>query len=91
VIPSFHVPLQAGDDVILKEMNRGYSGERCFPVVNNIRKVMRDAAIAGDTIVDFSSASEAQFERSLDLIREIRFDVQSTAAYAPRPNTPAAR
>jgi tRNA-2-methylthio-N6-dimethylallyladenosine synthase len=90
VMPSFHVPPQAGDDDILKAMKRGYSSERYIAVVNNIRKYMPDAAIAGDMIVGFPGESEAQFERSLDLMRKVRFDVLNTAAYSPRPNTPAA-
>jgi tRNA A37 methylthiotransferase MiaB len=69
---SVRAPPQADDDDILKAMKRSYSSERCIAVVNNIRKIMPNAAMAGDMIVDVPNASEALFERSLDLKREVR-------------------
>jgi tRNA-2-methylthio-N6-dimethylallyladenosine synthase len=69
---SVRAPPQADDDDILKAMKRSYSSERCITVVNNIRKIMPNAAMAGDMIVDVPNASEALFERSLDLKREVR-------------------
>jgi tRNA A37 methylthiotransferase MiaB len=88
-MPSFCTTPQADDDKILKVLKRVYSPERCIAVVNNIRNVMPNAAIACDLIVGLSSAREGLFERSLDLMREILIDVLSTESYSTRPNAPA--
>lgn len=90
VMPFFHIPPQSGDNTILKAMRRGYSVETFVKVVDRIRSYIPDAAIAGDMIVGFPGETEEQFQHSLDLIRHIKFDVVNTAAYSPRPHTPAA-
>jgi tRNA-2-methylthio-N6-dimethylallyladenosine synthase len=90
VMPSFHVPPQSGDNDILKAMKRGYTSDRYLAVVNNIREYIPEAAIAGDMIVGFPGETEAQFQNSLELVRKVQFDLLNTAAYSPRPNTPAA-
>jgi tRNA-2-methylthio-N6-dimethylallyladenosine synthase len=90
VMPSFHIPPQSGDNDVLKAMKRGYTSERYLAVVNNIREYIPDAAIAGDMIVGFPGETETQFQNSLDLIQKVQFDLLNTAAYSPRPNTPAA-
>lgn len=90
VMPFFHIPPQSGDNTILKAMRRGYSVETFVKVVDRIRSYIPDAAIAGDMIVGFPGETEEQFQHSLDLIRDIKFHVVNTAAYSPRPHTPAA-
>lgn len=90
VTPFFHIPPQSGDDKILKAMLRGYSSADFMRVVRRIRKTIPGAAIAGDMIVGFPGETEEQFEKSLQLMREVKFDVVNTAAYSPRPRTPAA-
>lgn len=90
IMPFFHIPPQSGDDTILKAMLRGYNVASFLTVVKRIRKLIPDAAIGGDMIVGFPGETDEQFERSLDLMREVRFDVMNTAAYSPRPFTPAA-
>ncbi|PNW76491.1 hypothetical protein CHLRE_11g467633v5 [Chlamydomonas reinhardtii] len=86
----FHIPFQSGDNDILKAMKRGYTAERYKEIINNIRRYMPDASISGDVIVGFPGETEEQYQRTEDLVREIGFDRVNTAAYSPRPNTPAA-
>jgi tRNA-2-methylthio-N6-dimethylallyladenosine synthase len=90
VCEHFHVPFQSGDDDVLKAMARGYTVDRYRRIIERIRERMPDAAISADVIVAFPGETDAQFRRTLDLIEEIGFDAVNTAAYSPRPNTPAA-
>ncbi|UPM51135.1 tRNA (N6-isopentenyl adenosine(37)-C2)-methylthiotransferase MiaB [Synechococcus sp. A10-1-5-1] len=90
VCEHFHVPFQSGDDDVLKAMARGYTVERYRRIIDRIRDRMPDASISADVIVAFPGESDAQYRRTLDLIDEIGFDQVNTAAYSPRPNTPAA-
>jgi tRNA-2-methylthio-N6-dimethylallyladenosine synthase len=71
-------------------MARGYTVDRYRRIIDRIRQRMPDAAISADVIVAFPGESDAQFHRTLDLIEAIGFDHVNTAAYSPRPNTPAA-
>ena len=90
VCEHFHVPFQSGDDDVLKAMARGYTVDRYRRIVERIRERMPDASISADAIVAFPGESDAQYRRTLALIEEIGFDLVNTAAYSPRPNTPAA-
>ncbi|GAX83790.1 hypothetical protein CEUSTIGMA_g11215.t1 [Chlamydomonas eustigma] len=86
----FHIPFQSGDNEVLREMKRGYTHERYRAIVDNIRRYMPDASISGDAIVGFPGETEEQYLRTEALVREVGFDRVNTAAYSPRPNTPAA-
>jgi tRNA-2-methylthio-N6-dimethylallyladenosine synthase len=86
----FHIPFQSGDDEVLRAMARGYTVHRYRRILERIRARMPDAAISADVIVAFPGETEAQFRRTLDLVEEIGFDQVNTAAYSPRPGTPAA-
>jgi tRNA-2-methylthio-N6-dimethylallyladenosine synthase len=86
----FHIPFQSGDDDILREMRRGYTGARYRDIVHAIRRRMPDASISGDAIVGFPGESEEAFQRTVAMVREVGFDRLNTAAYSPRPGTPAA-
>ncbi|KXZ53400.1 hypothetical protein GPECTOR_7g1296 [Gonium pectorale] len=86
----FHIPFQSGDNDILREMKRGYSHERYRAIIDNIRRYMPDASISGDAIVGFPGETEEQYLATERLVREVGFDRVNTAAYSPRPNTPAA-
>ncbi|MEI6381433.1 MAG: tRNA (N6-isopentenyl adenosine(37)-C2)-methylthiotransferase MiaB [Cyanobacteriota bacterium ELA615] len=86
----FHIPFQSGDNDILKSMGRGYTIERYREIIDKIREYMPDAAISADVIVGFPGESEQQFQNSLKLAEEIGFDQLNSAAYSPRPGTPAA-
>ena len=90
VCEHFHVPFQSGDDDVLKAMARGYTVDRYRRIIERIRERMPDASISADVIVAFPGETDAQYRRTLDLIEEIGFDAVNTAAYSPRPNTPAA-
>jgi len=90
VCEHFHIPFQSGDNEILKAMARGYTQEKYRRIIHTIRNYMPDAAISADAIVGFPGETEAQFENTLKLVEDIGFDLLNTAAYSPRPGTPAA-
>ena len=90
VCEHFHVPFQSGDNDVLKAMGRGYTQEKYRRIIDHIRDRMPDAAISADAIVGFPGETEAQFENTLKLVSDIGFDLVNTAAYSPRPGTPAA-
>ncbi|MBF2036375.1 MAG: tRNA (N6-isopentenyl adenosine(37)-C2)-methylthiotransferase MiaB [Leptolyngbyaceae cyanobacterium T60_A2020_046] len=90
VCEHFHIPFQSGDNEVLKAMARGYTHEKYRRIIDTIRAVMPDAAISADAIVGFPGETEEQFENTLTLVADIGFDQLNTAAYSPRPNTPAA-
>jgi tRNA-2-methylthio-N6-dimethylallyladenosine synthase len=75
---------------VLKAMARGYTVDRYRRIIERIRERMPDASISADVIVAFPGETDAQYRRTLALIEEIGFDQVNTAAYSPRPNTPAA-
>jgi tRNA-2-methylthio-N6-dimethylallyladenosine synthase len=90
VCEHFHIPFQSGDNDILKAMARGYTQEKYRRIIDVIRNYMPDASISADAIVGFPGETEAQFEHTLKLVDDIGFDLLNTAAYSPRPGTPAA-
>eukprot|EP00871_Galdieria_phlegrea_P002666 jgi/Galph1/33/GphlegSOOS_G4805.1 len=91
VCESFHIPFQSGNNQVLKEMARGYTVERYLQIVDNIRRYIPDASISADAIVGFPGETEEQFQDTLNLMEKVKFDQVHTAAYSPRPNTPAAK
>ena len=90
VCEHFHIPFQSGDNDVLKAMARGYTHERYRRIIDTIRIYLPDAAISADAIVGFPGETEVQFQNTLTLVDDIGFDQLNTAAYSPRPNTPAA-
>ena len=91
VCECWELAVQSGDDAMLKRMARGYTVERFCDLVGRIRQATPDCAINTDIIVGFCGESEAEFENTMALLRETRFDVVHVAAYSVRPSTPAAR
>ena len=91
VCEHIELPVQAGDDQVLRRMGRGYTAAEFRDLVHRIRQTIPGVSIATDVIVGFPGESEAQFQHTLDLLEELRFDVVHVAAYSPRPGTPAAR
>ncbi|MBE9500938.1 MAG: tRNA (N6-isopentenyl adenosine(37)-C2)-methylthiotransferase MiaB [Dehalococcoidia bacterium] len=85
------LPFQAGDDDILLAMRRGYSAKQYRELVERIRDAIPGVALSTDVIVGFPGESEEQFERTLDMICELRFDTVHAACYSPRPGTIATR
>lgn len=90
VCEHFHIPFQSGDNQLLKNMARGYTQEKYRRIIETIRRYMPDASISADAIVGFPGETETQFENTLKLVEDIGFDLLNTAAYSPRPGTPAA-
>jgi tRNA-2-methylthio-N6-dimethylallyladenosine synthase len=90
VCEHFHIPFQSGDNDVLKAMARGYTQEKYRRIIDLIRHYMPDASISADAIVGFPGETEAQFENTLKLVADLGFDQLNTAAYSPRPGTPAA-
>ncbi len=87
----FHIPFQSGDNQILKRMSRGYTIEKYKRIIYKIRELIPNSSISADVIVAFPGESEVQFQNTINTIKEIKFDQVNTAAYSPRPNTPAAK
>ncbi|MDF1487940.1 tRNA (N6-isopentenyl adenosine(37)-C2)-methylthiotransferase MiaB [Tessaracoccus caeni] len=90
VMPSLHMPLQSGSDAILKSMRRSYRSKRFLSIIDRVREAMPHAAITTDIIVGFPGETEADFQGTLDVVRESRFSAAFTFQYSIRPGTPAA-
>lgn len=86
----FHLPIQSGSDVILKKMNRGYTTEYYFKLVEKIRQVVPKSSITTDIIVGFPGETSELFQETLDFIKSIKFDAAYTFLYSKRSGTPAA-
>jgi len=86
----FHLPLQSGSDNILKAMNRHYTIEHYRSLVGKIRKANPDIAITTDIIVGYPGETEKDFEKTLEIIEETRFDMLYSFIFSPRKGTPAA-
>jgi len=91
VCEHLELPVQAGDDDILKAMRRGYTVEQYRELAHTIRHKIPQISVSTDIIVGFPGETEEQFEHSLSVLKEIRFDVVHVAAYSPRPGTIAWR
>jgi len=90
VMPSLHMPLQSGSDAVLKAMRRGYRRDRFLTILDDVRRRIPGAAITTDIIVGFPGETEADFQATLDVVREARFAAAFTFLYSIRPGTPAA-
>jgi tRNA-2-methylthio-N6-dimethylallyladenosine synthase len=90
LVESAHLPLQSGSDCLLKLMHRGYTRERFSKIIENLRRAQPKIGITTDIIVGFPGETEADFEDTLSLAREIRFDNAYVFKYSPRKDTPAA-
>lgn len=85
------LPLQAGDDDILRAMRRGYTAVQYRQLVGRIRRSIPHIAMSTDVIVGFPGESDEQFQKTYDILRELRFDTVHVACYSPRTGTIAAR
>ena len=84
-----HLPVQAGSSKVLKEMNRHYTREDYLEIVRKLREVDPDIAISTDIIVGFPGETEEEFEETLTLCEEVRYDSAFTFLYSVRKGTPA--
>jgi len=83
----FHIPLQSGDDDILKKMGRPYSRQDFSELVSGIYKMVPDAAIGVDTLIGFPGESEAAFEKTYALIDDLPVSYLHVFPFSPRPGT----
>jgi len=86
----FHLPLQAGSNHILQKMNRGYTREHYFELIQKIKEMIPGASITTDLIVGFPGETEEDFEQTLDMVELVKFDAAYTFVYSKRKGTPAA-
>ncbi len=91
VCEHIEVPVQAGDDDVLRAMRRGYTADDYRRLIGAIRRKLPGASIATDIIVGFPGETEAQFRKTYDLLAELKIDVAHLARYSPRPQTVAQR
>ncbi len=91
VMPHIEVPLQAGDDEVLKMMRRGYTNSQYRDLVAQIREHIPGVSIGTDIIVGFPGESETAFMNTYDTLAELKLDVAHLARYSPRPGTYSAR
>lgn len=85
-----HLPLQVGDDDLLKEMHRGYTVAQYKEIVRKLREQIPNVAITTDIMLGYPGETDAQFRNTMAMVEEIRFDAAFMFAYSPRPNTKAA-
>jgi len=90
LMPYLHLPVQAGSDKVLKAMNRAHTAESYVRLIERIRSSRPDIAISGDFIVGFPGERDADFEATLQLVREVRYASAFSFKYSRRPGTPAA-
>ena len=91
VCEHIEVPIQAGDDQVLENMRRGYTSGEYSALVHRIREIIPDAAIHTDIIVGFCGETREQFEKTYDVLAELKMDKAHLARYSPRPGTVSQR
>ena len=85
-----HLPFQAGNDRVLKAMNRGYTAQQYLRLIDYARSVMPEIVLTSDVIVGFPGETEEEFEDTLNLVERVGYDALFTFIYSPREGTPAA-
>jgi tRNA-2-methylthio-N6-dimethylallyladenosine synthase len=90
LMPYLHLPVQAGSDKVLKAMNRAHTAESYVRLIERIRAARPDIAISGDFIVGFPGERDADFEATLQIVREVGYASAFSFKYSRRPGTPAA-
>ncbi len=89
IMPFLHLPYQSGNSRILKEMRRGYTIEQYLEKIENIRKIRPDIVLSTDIIVGFPTETEEEFEQTLQVLKDVRYNEAFMYRYNTRPNTPA--
>ncbi len=89
--PHVHLPFQSGSDRVLRYMNRHYTSEHYLGLIEKLKSKRKDIAFSSDVIVGFPLEEEADFKKTLDLIKRVRFDVLFSFKYSSRPGTSASR
>ncbi len=91
VMPYLHIPAQSGSDAVLRRMRRGYTAGEYLRLMENARKYVPDISLAGDVIVGFCGETDADFDATLKLVREVQYKSLFVFKYSPRPGTAADR
>lgn len=91
LMPQLHLPIQSGSDKVLKDMNRHYDTEKYMYIVDKVKKIRPDISLSTDIIVGYPTETEEDFEKTLDIVKKVRYDSAFTFIFSPRPNTPAAK
>ncbi|NUO18599.1 tRNA (N6-isopentenyl adenosine(37)-C2)-methylthiotransferase MiaB [bacterium] len=91
ICPYLHLPVQAGSNRILREMNRPYTREHYLGIVTRARRLVPGIALSTDVIVGFPSETDAEFEETYSLMNEVRYDTAFMFKYSERPLTKASR
>ncbi len=90
LVSHLHLPIQSGSDRVLSAMKRGYTALEYKSIIRKLRALRPDLCLSSDFIVGFPGETEAEFEQTLKLVRDIAFDLSFVFIYSPRPGTPAA-
>ena len=90
IAKQLHLPFQSGSSRVLKAMNRHYDREKYLELVNYAKSVMPDLVLTSDVIVGFPGETEEEFEETISLIEQVRYDSLFTFIFSPRTGTPAA-
>jgi tRNA-2-methylthio-N6-dimethylallyladenosine synthase len=91
VCRQFHLPLQSGSNAVLKRMRRGYTKEEYLDIVSRLRGPMPGISLSTDIIVGFPGETERDFEETIEVLRQIRFNNIFSFCYSPRPSTAASK
>ena len=90
IAPQFHLPLQSGSDSILSRMNRKYTRETYLETVEKLRRAIPDIVLSTDLIIGFPGETDEDFAETMQVVRDVRYDMIYSFLYSPRRGTPAA-
>ncbi len=88
---NLHLPIQAGSDKVLADMNRRYDSAKYLQTIEKLRKAMPDIGITTDIMVGFPTETEDDFQKTLEIVEKVRYSNAFTFIYSPRKGTPAAK
>ena len=91
IMPYIHLPIQSGSDNILKKMNRRYTIEEYKKLFYELKSKIKNVSITTDIIVGFPNETEEDFQKTLDIYNELKYDLAYTFIYSPREGTPASK
>lgn len=90
IVPHFHLPVQSGSDAVLRRMNRKYTAQEYLRIIDKLKRSVPDVSLTSDIIVGFPGETEADFQKTLDILAAVEYDAIFSFIYSPRKGTPAA-